>query len=175
MSILDDENILIENVRESCGLIKPLEEILEEFSITNTINTANSEKCEKFFNKLSRLKIDNCEWYRYFDRFILYNKEIGYAVFVILFEKVLQDYTGDYTGDYFNREYKINLKITAYNHLLSEEHLSNFISLFDLNNDQMWEAKRNFNYHPDYPYTTYKYVNYSAAEDNRASCFESSL
>ena len=152
MSLLDDENILIENVKESCDLIKPLEEILEEFSITSTINTATSEKCEEFFNNLSRLKIDGYEWIRYFDRFVLYNKETVSTVFVVYFEKILQDYTG-----YVNREYKINLKITVYNHDSSKELLSNLISLFDLNNNEIWDVGRNFNYHTD-PYTTYKYI-----------------
>jgi hypothetical protein len=55
MSLLDDENILIEKVKESCNLIKPLEEILEEFSITSTINVASSEKCEEFDNFFSKL------------------------------------------------------------------------------------------------------------------------
>ena len=154
MSILDDENILIEKVKESCNLIKQLEEILEEFSITSTINVVSSEKCEEFFNKLSHLKIGSYEWVRYFDRFGLYNPETVSTVFGIYFEKVLQDYT----SYYFNRKYKINLKLVIYNYDLSEEHLSNLISLFDLNNDQIWEAERDFNYHPDYPYTKYKYV-----------------
>ena len=160
MSLLDDENILIEKVKESCDLIKPLEEVLEEYSITSNINTnvASSEKWEDFCNKLSCLKIDGYEWARYFDRVILYNTETVSTVFVIYFEKVLQDYT----SYYFNRKYKINLKIAIYNHDLSEELLSNLISLFDLNNNQMWEITDNFDYRADYldpdPYTLYKYI-----------------
>ena len=156
MSILDDENILIENVNRSCNLIKQLEEVLEEFSITSTMDVTSSEKCEEFFNKLSLLKIDGYEWNRFFDRFIFHNKET--VVFVIFFEKILQDYT----SYYFNRKYKINLKIDMYNHDLSEELSSNLISLFDLNNNQIWEITSNFDYRADYidpdPYTSYKYV-----------------
>ena len=150
MSLLDDENILIENVKESCDLIKPLEEILEEFSITSTINVTNSEKCEEFINNIRRIAVGSYAWLRYFDRFVLYNTETVSTVFVIYFEKIPQ----------FNTIYiqdKINLKISVYNHDLSGECLSDLISLFDLNNNQIWETTRNFNYHID-PYTTYKYV-----------------
>lgn len=158
MSLLDDENILIEQVKESCDLIKHLGEILEEFSITSTINVANSKKCEDFFNKLSHLKIDGYEWTIYFDRFILYNTETVTTNFVIYFEKILQDYT----SHYFNRKYKINLKIAMYYHGLSEELSSNLISLFNLNNNQIWEITSQFDYHADYldpdPYTSYKYI-----------------
>ena len=158
MSLLDEENILIEQVKESCDFIKQLEEILEEFSITSTINVASSEKCEEFFNKLSCLKIDDYEWAIYFDRFVLYNTETASTNFVIYFEKILQDYT----SYYFNRKYKINLKIAMYNHDLPEELLSNLITLFDLNNNQIWKITDNFDYRGDYidpdPYTTYKYI-----------------
>lgn len=156
MSLLDDENILIEQVKESCDLIKPLEEILEEFSITSTIDIASSEKCEEFFNKLSLLKIDGYEWLRYSDRFILYNTETVSSVFIICFNKILQDYN----SYYFNRKYKINLEITVYNHDLSGEGLINLISLFNLNNNKIWEVVNNFNPRKDYidPYTTYKYI-----------------
>lgn len=160
MSILDDDNILIEKVKESCDLIKPLEEILEEFSITSTINVTSSEKCKEFFNKLSHLKIDGYEWVIYFDRFILYNTETVSTNFVIFFEKILQNYTSHSNREY--REYKINLKIAMYNHDLSEELSSNLISLFDLNNNQIWKITSNFDYRADYidpdPYTSYKYV-----------------
>jgi hypothetical protein len=155
MSLLDDENILMENIKESCNFIKPLEEILEEFKITNTIDTIRSEKCGEFFNKLSLLKIDGYEWLRYFDRFILYNIETVSTVFVISFNKILQDYTG-----YFNCNYKINLEITKYNHDFSGECSIDLISLFDLNNNRIWEVINNFNPREDYidPYTTYKYI-----------------
>ena len=157
MSLLDDENILIENVKESCDLIKPLEKMLEEFSIINTINTAASEKCEEFFNNIRCIDVGSYEWLKFFDRFILYNKEAVSvsAVFVIFFEKAPQFYTG-----YFNSQ--INLKIAVYNHDLSEELLNNLISLFDLNNNQIWKITNNFDYNVDYidpvPYTTYKYI-----------------
>ena len=158
MSLLDDENILIENVKESCDFIKPLEEILEEFSITSTINTATSEKCEEFFNDIRCIDVGNYEWSRYFDRFVLCNKETRATVFVIdfnFFEKVPQNYIS-----YFNYDYKINLKITVYNHDLSGECISDLISLFDLNNNQIWEITSNFDHHTDYidPYTEYKYI-----------------
>ena len=157
-SILDDENILIENVSDSCNLVKPLEEILEEFSITSTINVANSKKCKEFFNKLSHLKIDGYKWVIYFDRFVLYNTETVSTNFVIYFEKILQDYT----GHYLNRKYKINLRIAMYYHNLSEELSSNLISLFNLNNNQIWKITNNFDYRADYldpdPYTSYKYI-----------------
>ena len=154
MSLLDDEDILIEKVGESCNLVKPLEEILEEFSITNTINITKTEKCEEFINNLFCIDIDGYEWIYYFDRFILYNKESVSTVFVIFFEKVLQNYTNNF---------KINLKIFVYNHDLSEELSSNLRSLFDLNNNQIWESENNFDYRTDRidpidPYTTYKYV-----------------
>jgi hypothetical protein len=150
MSLLDDENILIEKVNESCDLNKLLEEILGEFSIASTI-IANSEKCEKFVSKLSLLKVGGYEWISFFDRFILFNKETVSSVFIISFDKILQDYT----SYYFNRKYKIDLKITVYNHDLSEELLGDLISLFDLNNNQIWEIT-NAGYID--PYTTYKYV-----------------
>lgn len=155
MSVLDDENILIENVKESCDLIKPLEEILEEFSITSTINVTNSEKCEEFINNICRIAVGSYEWLRYFDRFVLYNKETVSTVFVIFFEKIPSFHT-----DYFNSQYKINLKISVYNHDLSGECLSDLISLFNLNNNQIWEVSNNFDHHADYvdPYTTYKYI-----------------
>lgn len=156
MSLLDDENILMEDIKESCNFIKPLEEILEEFSITSTIDATRSEKCGEFFNKLSLLKIDGYAWLKYSDRFILYNTETVSSVFIIYFNKILQDYN----SYYFNREYKIDLEITVYNHDLSGECSSNLISLFDLNNDQIWEVVNNFNPREDYidPYTTYKYI-----------------
>ena len=154
MSLLDDENILIEQVKESCDLIKPLEEILEEFSIINTINIAKSEKCEEFINILRSIDIDGYEWIHYFDRFILYNTETVSTVFVILFEKVPRDYTG-----YFNCNCKINLEISIYNHDtgLSEGLLNNLISLFYLNNNQIWGVTNHFDYHTD-RYTIYKYI-----------------
>lgn len=157
MSLLDDENILIENIKESCDFVKPLEEILEEFKITSTIDITKSEKCDEFLNNISSIDIGGCyAWLKYFDRFILYNTETVSSVFIIYFDKILQDYN----SYYFNREYKINLEITVYNHDLSGECTSNLISLFDLNNNQIWEVVNNFNPREDYidPYTTYKYI-----------------
>ena len=153
MSLLDDENILIENIKESCDFIKPLEEILEEFSITSTINVTNSEKCEEFINNIRRIDVGNYGWLMYHDRFILYNKENASTVFVIFFENIPQ-----FNTSYF--QYKINLKITVYNHDLSGECLSDLISLFDLNNNQIWKVSNNFDHHADYidPYKTYKYI-----------------
>ena len=150
-SILDDENILIENVGDSCNLVKPLEEMLERFNITNTINILKSEKCEEIFNKLSCLNIDGYEWLRYFDMIVLYNKEAASTVFVIFFEKAPQYCTGN-----FYCEHKIRLNICIHDYDLTEELSSNLRSLFDLNNNQIWEIASNFD-HP-YPPITYKYI-----------------
>jgi hypothetical protein len=130
MSILDDENILIEKTRETMDPSVMLDAVLGDYKITGSLFTKSGENL---------LKILPCfheyEWLRYGSRLAMCHIFSRRVVLAINFDKILQEYSS------FKYEYENKVRVTIYSVYCTFNIHDFFKSFFKLSDNSMWECK----------------------------------
>lgn len=145
MSLLDDENILIEKSRESVDLLIMLDSVFGDYKITDSIFTKSGED---LFKTLPCF--EEYEWMRYSDRFSLVNINTRRVVLAIDFDKVFQGYSSGY-------EYMV--RVIIYSDYCTFNIHDYFKTLFKLDDKLTWECM-----HVEYDvlrHTIYKKLKYN--------------
>jgi hypothetical protein len=145
MSILDDENILIEKTRESADLSVMLDSLLGDYKITGSIFTKSGEDLFKILPCSGEY-----EWMRYSDRFAMVHINTRSVVLAIVFDKILQ---------YYSSKYEYMAKVIIYSDYCTFSIHDYFKSLFKFDDELMWKCK----YIEDgvLRYTIYKKLKYN--------------
>ena len=128
MSLLDDENILIEKTRESADLSVMLDSVLSDYKITGSIFTKSGED---LFKTLPCF--EEYEWIRYSNRLTMCHTTTRRAVLVIDFDKILQYYSLKY-------EYEYMARVIIYTDYCTFNIRDFFESSFKLNDELMWKC-----------------------------------
>lgn len=128
MSLLDDENILIEKTRESADLPLMLDSVFGDYKITDSIYTKSGED---LFTTLPCF--EEYEWMRYSDRFALVHINTRRVILAIDFDKVLQYYSSLY-------EYEYMVRVIIYYDYCTFDIHDYFKTLFKLDDESMWEC-----------------------------------
>jgi hypothetical protein len=131
MSLLDDENILIEKTRESVDFSLMLDSVFGDYKITDSIYTKSGND---LFNSLPCF--EEYEWMRYSDRFAMVHISTRRVVLAIDFDKILQYYSPTY-------EYEYMLRVIIYTDYCTFSIHDYFKSLFKLDDKVMWECIHN--------------------------------
>lgn len=147
MSILDDEDILIEKARESTDLSIILDSVLGDYKITGSIFTKSGENLFKILPCF-----DEYEWMRYSNRLIMCHINTRRTILVIDFDKILQYYSSKYEYEYMTR-------VIIYTDYCTFSIHDHFKSLFKLDDKLMWECK--YIKDDDLKRTIYKKIKYN--------------
>ena len=129
MSILDDENILIEKTRETMYPSIMLDAVLSDYKITGSLFTKSGENLFKILPCL-----DEYEWLRCGNRLIMCHINTRRFVLVIDFNKMLQYYS-------LKCEYEYTVRVIIYSEyctFIIHDFLNSF---FKLRDKSMWECK----------------------------------
>ena len=129
MSLLDDENILIRGVKESCNFSNMLDSVLDDFKTTKSIHTKSGEDLFKILPCF-----ENYEWTRYCNRFTMYHTTSRSVVLDIHFDEVLLYYSSKYKCEYM-------VHIVIYSNYYYADIRDSFNSLFKLDDGLLWECK----------------------------------
>ena len=128
MSLLDDENILIEKTRESADLSVMLDLVFGDYKITDSIFTKSGED---LFNTLPCF--GEYEWVRYSNRFSMVHINTRRVVLSIDYDKILQYYSLKY-------EYEYMVRVIIYSDYCTFNIHDYFKSLFKLDDELMWKC-----------------------------------
>ena len=129
MSILDDENILIEKTKDTTDFSVMLDSVIGDYKITGSIFTKSGEDLFKTLPCFGEY-----EWVRYGDRFTMYHTTTRRVIVDIMFYKILQYYSLKY-------EYKYMVQLVIYSNYCTFDIYDYFKSLFKLDDELMWECK----------------------------------
>lgn len=127
MSLLDDENILIEKTRETADLLVMLDSVLGDYKITGSIFTKSGEDLFKILPCFGEY-----EWMRYSNRLTMCHTTTRRVVLAIDFDKILQ---------YYSSEYEYKVRIIIYSDYCTFNIHDFFESSFKLDDELMWECK----------------------------------
>ena len=127
MSILDDENILIEKTREAVGPSIMLDAVLSDYKITGSIFTKSGENLFKILPCF-----EEYEWTRYSNRFTMVHINTRRVVLAIDFDKILQ---------YYSSNYEYTVRVIIYTDYCTFNIHDFFESFFKLNDKLMWKCK----------------------------------
>jgi hypothetical protein len=127
MSLLDDENILIEKTRESAELFVMLDSAFGDYKITGSIFTKSGEY---LFKTLPCF--EEYEWMRYSNRFAMVHINTRRSVLAIDFDKILQ---------YCSSKYEYMVRVIIYSDYCTFSIHDYFKSLFKLDDELIWKCK----------------------------------
>lgn len=147
MSLLDDENILIEKTRESIDLSIMLDSVLGDYKITRSIFTKSGEDLFKILPCFVEY-----EWMRYSNGLTMCHITTRRAVLAIDFDKILQ-----YYSTLFEFEYMV--RVIIYSDYCTFNIRDFFESSFKLNDELMWKCQ--YIKDPDLNHVIYKKIKYN--------------
>lgn len=127
MSILDDENILIEKTRESADLTVVLDSVFGDYKITDSIFTKSGNDLFEILPCFGEY-----EWVRYSNRLAMTHINTRRVVLAISFDRILQ---------YYSSEYEYKVRIIIYSDYCTFNIHDFFESSFKLDDELMWECK----------------------------------
>ena len=127
MSILDDEDILIEKTRELADLYIMLDSVLGDYKITGSIFTKSGENLFKILPCF-----DEYEWIRHSNRLIMCHINTRRPILAIDFDKILQ---------YYSLKYEYIVRVIIYSDYCTFNIHDYFKSLFKFNDESMWGCK----------------------------------
>ena len=129
MSLLDDENILIEKTRESADLSVMLDAVLGDYKITGSILTKSGDDLFKTLPCFVEY-----EWTRYSDRLAMIHINTRRAVLVIDFYRTFQYHS-------LNPECGYMIDVVIYSDYCTFDIYNSFKTLFKLDDESMWDCK----------------------------------
>ena len=129
MSILDDENILIEKTRETVAPSIMLDAVLSDYKITGSIFTKSGENLFKILPCFGEY-----EWVRHSNRLSMCHIFTRRTVLAIDFDKILQYYSPKH-------EYEYMVRVIIYTDYCTCNIHDFFESFFKLNDKLMWGCK----------------------------------
>lgn len=129
MSLLDDENILIEKTRESVDLSVMLDSVFGDYKITRSIFTKSGEDLFKILPCFGEY-----EWMRYSNRLTMCHINTRRTVLAIDFDKILQYYSSRYEHEYM-------VRVIIYTDYCTFNIRDFFESSFKLDDELMWKCK----------------------------------
>lgn len=127
MSILDDEDILIEKARESTNLSIILDSVFGDYKITGSIFTKSGENLFKILPCF-----DEYEWIRHSNRLTMCHINTRRTILAIDFGKILH---------YYSSKYEYTVRVIVYTDYCTFSIHDYFKSLFKLDDESMWECK----------------------------------
>ena len=145
MSILDDENILIEKTRESVDLSIMLDAVESDYKITGSILTKSGDSLFKILPRFA-----GYEWMRYSNQFTMIHINTKIAVLVIDFYRAFQYYS-------LNPECEYMMDVIIYSDYCTFDIHNSFKTLFKLDDELMWGCK----YIKELKQTIYKKLKYN--------------
>lgn len=128
MSILDDENVLIEKTRESIDPSIMLDAVLGDYKITGSIFTNSGDNLFKILPCFSEY-----EWIRYSNRLAMIHINTRRTILAIDFDKILQYYS--------KCEYGYTVRVIIYTDYCDFNIHDFFESFFKLSDKLMWKCK----------------------------------
>ena len=129
MSILDDENILIEKTKETTDPSIMLDAVLGDYKVTGSIFTKSGENLFKILPCF-----EEYEWIRYSNRLAMCHIFTRRTILAIDFDKILRYYSLKY-------EYEYMARVIIYTDHCTFDIHDFFESFFKLNDKLMWECK----------------------------------